>query len=69
MTEKTPVERVLYTTEEVASALGIGSTKVKELIRTGELRSVKIGRLRRILRTSVNDYAVTLDLEQNGLPE
>lgn len=69
MTEKTPVERVLYTTEETASALGIGITKTKELIRSGELRSLKIGRLRRVLRTSVNNYAVTLDLEQNGLPE
>lgn len=69
MTEKNTVERVLYTTEEAASALGIGITKTKELIATGELRSLKIGRLRRVLRTSVNNFAVTLDLEQNGLPE
>lgn len=69
MSVKKPVERLLYTTEEAASALGVGATKVKEMIRTGELRSLKIGSLRRITVTALNDFVVTRDLEQNGVPE
>jgi excisionase family DNA binding protein len=63
------VTRLLYTTEETAAALGIGSTKAKGLIRSGRLRSVKIGRLRRVLVASVNEYVQVLDVEQNGIAE
>lgn len=56
MNETKTVERLLYTREEAAAALGIGLTKMKELIRSGEVRSIKIGRLRRITATSLNDY-------------
>lgn len=64
--KNTEVQRLLYTTEETAAALGIGVTKAKELIRTGELRSIKIGRLRRITVNSLSEYIVLRDLEQNG---
>lgn len=59
---------LLFTTEEAAAQLGIGITKVKSLIRSGELKSVKVGRLRRIVRVSLEDYVQRLYLEQNGDP-
>ena len=60
------VERLLYTREEAAFALNIGITKLKELISSGELRSVKIGTLRRITASSLNDYVKIRELRENG---
>ncbi len=57
---------VLYTTEETAAMLKIGVTKAKSLIRSGELHSVKIGRLRRIMAVSLDEYVQRLAVEQNG---
>jgi excisionase family DNA binding protein len=37
-----------YTVEQVAEMLHVGRDKVYYLLRTGELRSIKIGKLRRI---------------------
>ena len=37
-----------YTVEQVADMLHIGRDKVYYLLRTGQLRSIKIGKLRRI---------------------
>jgi excisionase family DNA binding protein len=50
------MERVLLTAEEVADALHIGRCTVYDLIRTGQLRSFKIGKLRRIPVDAVHDY-------------
>jgi excisionase family DNA binding protein len=60
-----PPERLLYTTEEAAASLGIGVTKAKQLLREGDLRSVKIGRLRRITASSLKEYVVLLEIAQN----
>ena len=38
--------RLTYGVDEAAEILGIGLTLAKELVRTGELRSIKIGRRR-----------------------
>lgn len=51
------MERVLLTAEEAAESLKIGRCKVYDLIRTGELESIKIGRLRRIPVSSVRSFA------------
>lgn len=59
-------DRLLLTTEQAAAQLGVGITKTKGLIRSGELRSVKIGRLRRILRVSLDEYVQRLFIEQSG---
>lgn len=64
-----PPERLLYTTEEAAASLGIGVTKAKQLLRDGDLRSVKIGRLRRITSSSLKEYVVLLEIAQNGTIE
>jgi excisionase family DNA binding protein len=50
------MERVLLTAEEVADALHIGRCTVYDLIRTGQLQSFKIGKLRRIPVDAVHDY-------------
>jgi excisionase family DNA binding protein len=50
------VVRLLLRPEEVAQALSIGRSTVFELMRTGELRSVKIGALRRIPTDAVAEY-------------
>jgi excisionase family DNA binding protein len=57
-----PAERVqLLRAEEVAEALSIGRTKVFELIRTGELRSVKVGGARRVSATALAEYVAELE--------
>ncbi|MEU5442859.1 excisionase family DNA-binding protein [Streptomyces griseofuscus] len=45
-----------HTTAEVAAMLGFGLSKTKMLVLTGEIRSVKVGRNRRILPEWVDDY-------------
>ena len=55
-----PSSRVIdpkwYTTEQVALMLGYGLTKTKHLVLSGQIRSVKDGRNRRILPEWVDDY-------------
>jgi excisionase family DNA binding protein len=50
------VERKLLTPDEVAQALGVGRTKIYDLMRTGVLQRVKIGRCTRIPATSVDAF-------------
>ncbi|MDX2979396.1 excisionase family DNA-binding protein [Streptomyces microflavus] len=54
-----------HTTAEVAEMLKFGLSKTKMLVLTGEIRSVKIGRNRRILPAWVDEYVqrVTADAE------
>jgi len=54
------MERVLLTPEEAAESLKIGRCKVYDLIRNGDLESIKIGRLRRIPVDSVRCFAQKL---------
>jgi excisionase family DNA binding protein len=42
------VEKLLLTPEEAADVLSLGRTKVYELIGTGALRSIRIGKCRRV---------------------
>lgn len=61
----TVIERKWHTTAEVAEMLGFGLSKTKMLVLTGEIRSVKIGRARRVLPAWVDEYVkrVTADVE------
>ena len=52
----TVIERKWYTTAEVAEMLGYGLSKTKMLVLTGEIRSIKDGRNRRILPAWVDEY-------------
>ena len=45
-----------YTMQEVADMLGFGLSKVKMLVITREIRSVKDGKYRRILPEWVDEY-------------
>ena len=49
-------QRKWHTVAEVAEMLGYGLTKTKMLVITGELRSLKDGRSRRILPEWVDEY-------------
>ncbi len=60
------MSRILYRTDEVAEQLGVGPTTAKALIKSGELRSVKIGRARRVPADALHEYVQRLDAEQNG---
>ncbi|WP_157247942.1 helix-turn-helix domain-containing protein [Nonomuraea typhae] len=45
-----------YKVEQVAKLLNVGRDKIYELIRNGELRSIKIGKLRRITEQQLADF-------------
>ena len=57
------MERQLLTAEEVAEILHIGRSKVFALMRSGELQSIKIGRLRRVPVNSIHEFTVRLSAE------
>jgi excisionase family DNA binding protein len=52
--------RLLLTVEEAAQRLGIGRTTMFRLIKSGEIESVQIGRLRRIRPDALTAYTQRL---------
>jgi excisionase family DNA binding protein len=56
--------RVLLTVEEAADRMHIGKTKTYALVKSGELESILIGRLRRIHIDAINAYAARLTADQ-----
>ncbi|PWW62131.1 excisionase family DNA binding protein [Actinokineospora spheciospongiae] len=50
------MDRKLYRVEEVARIMQIGRSKVFDLMRTGELASVKIGGSRRVPARAIDSY-------------
>ena len=52
--------RLLLTTTEAAQALGLGRSKLYELMRAGALDSVLIGGARRIPADALTDYVASL---------
>ena len=57
---------LLLTAEEAAERLSISRTTAYELMRTGVLRSVKIGRSRRIPREALTEFVTGLTEEQGA---
>ncbi len=55
-----------YSPQQVAQQLGYGLSKVKDKIATGELRSIKDGKYRRILPEWIDDYIRNLVDQQDG---
>ena len=51
-----PAGRRWYSVREAADMLGFGLSKTKMLIATGELRSIKDGKYRRILPEWIDEY-------------
>lgn len=61
--EPEPVEApvgLLLRVEEAAARLGIGRTLMYRLVLTGEVESIPLGRLRRILVECLNEYVARL---------
>ncbi|MFI6540266.1 helix-turn-helix domain-containing protein [Nonomuraea sp. NPDC050547] len=50
-----------YTVEQVAEMLSVGRDKVYSLLRTGQLKSIKIGKLRRITDRHLADFVSSLE--------
>jgi excisionase family DNA binding protein len=54
--ERNRLAALVYTVEEAGEVLKISRWKVFDLIRCNELRSVKIGGLRRVPRRAIEEY-------------
>jgi excisionase family DNA binding protein len=50
------LEPQLVSVRETRRLLGIGNTKAYELIGSGELRSIRVGRARRVTLASIKDF-------------
>jgi excisionase family DNA binding protein len=60
------MEKLLLSPAEAAAHLSIGRSKVYELMRLGQLRSVKIGASRRIPQAALADFIAALIEEPRG---
>lgn len=58
-------DKILLTVEEAARVLSIGRTSVYEFINRNELKTVKLGRSRRVVSASVRDL-VEREISRNG---
>jgi excisionase family DNA binding protein len=59
--EGAAVGQLLFRPEEAAQVLGVGRSMLYELLRSGALRSVKIGSCRRVSATALAEYVDRLD--------
>jgi excisionase family DNA binding protein len=58
--EREPNVRLLLSVDEAAQRLHIGRSTVYTLVAQNQLESVKIGKLRRIPATALDDYVASL---------
>ena len=58
--------RLLFTVEEAARVLGIGRTRMFELIQAGSVETVLIGRLRRIPLDALDAFVTGLRESPHG---
>jgi excisionase family DNA binding protein len=61
--------KLLYTVEEAAALLGFGRTFTFYLVASGEIESIKIGKLREIPHDALVSYISHLRSEQAGPPQ
>jgi excisionase family DNA binding protein len=52
--------RVLYRVEDAAELLSVSRTRIYELIRSDQLRTVQVGKSRRVPARSLDDYVARL---------
>lgn len=57
------VPPLLFTPEEAARMLGIGRPKMYDLLRQRQLKSVKVGKYRRISARALSEYVGGLELD------
>jgi excisionase family DNA binding protein len=55
------MEKMLFTVEETAEILGIGRSRVYDLIRDGRIRSLKIGISRRLTHEMIAEFVRSLE--------
>ncbi|WP_029136595.1 helix-turn-helix domain-containing protein [Nakamurella lactea] len=60
----TDTARLLLNTHEVSQQLGISRTKVYELMASGRLRSVQIGRSRRVPTFALHEFIEELSRDE-----
>jgi excisionase family DNA binding protein len=64
-TEVRPLSSLLLSIDDAAIALGIGRTQTYELVMSGKIASVKIGRRRLIVRSELESFVQRLsDLQR-----
>lgn len=56
--------RLLLSVEEAADVLRLGRTRTYDLVMSRKIQSVKVGRRRLVVRSSLDDFVRTLLLEQ-----
>ena len=59
-----PNHQLLLSVEEAADVLRLGRTRTYELVMARKIQSVKVGRRRLVVRSSLLDFVQTLLLEQ-----
>lgn len=52
--------RVLYRINEAAELLSVSKSRVYELVRSGQLRTVKVGKSHRVPARSLDEYVTRL---------
>ena len=57
--------QLLLSVEEAADQLRLGRTRTYELVKTRKIQSVKVGRRRLVVRSSVVEFVQTLLVEQD----
>lgn len=58
--------QLLLSVEEAADVLQLGRTRTYELVMTKKIQSIKVGRRRLVVRSSLFDFVQTLLLEQDS---
>ena len=58
------MEQQLYTLEEAQAITRLGRSTLAEKVRNGELKSVRIGRCRRIPRVAIDEFVAKLMRDQ-----
>ena len=59
-------DRLLLTPESAATELSISRTVLYELLSKGHIESIRVGRSRRILRSSLESFIARLGSEQGS---
>ncbi len=68
-TNRTDAPRVLLSVEDAAERLALSRTRLYGLIKTGEIVSVRVGRLRRVPVEALAAFTARLIAEQSQPPD
>lgn len=64
---KTPDFPLVFTVKEIAELLEVSKNTAYHLVRSGKLRSVKIGRQFRVPKSALEDYLAGIEAQQEQL--